>query len=137
VKKFEKHLQLLNALLYTKPFDRDAFCWQINILRNLGNCNIAVYDFVYHNEARMLEARRKKGEALSRHEYKEAVAFCDIEKACEDYLAFRRDYPGEKSMFELIGSQPSYIHFGNAPNDKEVMEALTGGHAFPGILESF
>ncbi len=123
-KKFEKHISTLNDMLYADSFDKDAFCWNLDIISELGRKEIVIYDFVLHNDVRRHEARRKKADALHRHDYKEAAHFRDIEKACEDYLVYSKDYPQEQSMFELIGSQASYLHFGTAPNDKKVMEVL-------------
>jgi hypothetical protein len=124
MKKFEKHIRALNAILYAETFDEAAFIWQLMIIRELGRTGVVVYDFAYHNDALRQEAGRKKLEALQSRHYKEAADYRDLEMTCEKFLAFRKDYPQEQSMFELIGSIPTYLHFGTATNDKEVLELL-------------
>ena len=134
---------LLNEMLNVEQLDHDLLEHSMSIFNEICNSRnlfdydflkrldssihsrIILLDFEAHSDQNRINARFWKMRNTRIVNYELAYNMRELEKECQRYLDFKKQYGLEKSSFVLLKDYLIYANFGTAKNDHLVKEFIT------------
>ncbi len=112
----------LNSFLELDSFDIEQFDKFFQPIKTNKTFKFKLIDFEYYCEKTQEEAKREKKICITQILFEKAQSYYNIEKECERYIDFKREYNIDVSLFYCQQDYLWYFYFGTSKNDKFLRE---------------